>query len=67
MSIVLLLSSISNPNWILYSFWVKVALFKELALGGIFGIINIVRFGFDSGVLLGVQVKYSLAYKVGDY
>jgi hypothetical protein len=67
MSIASLLSSISDPNWILYSFWVKVALFKELTLDGISGIVDIVWFGFNSGVLLGVQVKYSLAYKVGDY
>ena len=64
---MLLLSLIFNSNWILYSSWVEAALFKKLALGGIFGIVDIVRFGFNSRVLLGVEVKYSLAYKVGDY
>ena len=42
----------------------------KLALGAIVNFlkfVRIVQFGFNSGVLLGVQVKYSLAYKVGYY
>ena len=64
---MLSLSSISDPNWISCSFQVKVALFKELTLGGISRIVNLMQFAFNSRVLLGVEVKYSLAYKMGDY
>src|SRR6266702_2832852 len=66
MSITSLLSSIFDPNWISCSSWVGVALLDELALGaiiGFLGFVGIVRFSFDSRVLLGVQVKYSLACK----
>jgi len=61
-----LLSSISDPNWISCSSYVGAAHLDELALGaivGFLGFVEIVRFGFNSGVLSGVQVKYSLACK----
>ena len=48
------------------SSWVEVGLLDELALGAIIGflrIVGIVRFSFNSRVLLGVQVKYNLAFK----
>ena len=60
------MSLIFNPNWILCSSWVRAALLDKLALGAIIGFlwfVGIVRFSFDSGVLSGVQVKYSLACK----
>ena len=63
---MLLLSLISNPNWILCLFYVGAACLNELALGaivGFLGFIKIIWFGFNSRVLLGVQVKYSLACK----
>jgi len=52
MSITLLLSLISDPNWILGSSWVKAALLDKLALGAIISFlrfVGIIRFGFNSG------------------
>jgi len=52
MSTTLLLSSISNPNWILGSSRVEAALLNKLALGAIISFlrfVGIVRFSFNSG------------------
>ena len=42
MFITSLLSLIFDLNWILYSSYIEVAIFKKLTLGGIFGIANII-------------------------
>jgi len=49
---MLLLSLISNPNWISCSSQVEVGLLDELALGAIIsllGFVGLVRFSFNSG------------------
>ena len=49
---MLLLSLISDPNWISYSSWVEAGLLNKLALGAIvsfLGVIGLMRFSFNSG------------------
>ena len=50
-SVALVLSLISNPNWISCSSQVEAGLLDELALGAIIsflGFIGLMRFGFNS-------------------
>jgi len=49
---MLLLSLISNPNWISCSSQVEAGLLDKLALGAIIsflGFVGLMRFGFNSG------------------
>jgi len=49
---MLLLSLISDPNWISCSSWVEAGLLDKLALGAIIsflGFVGLMRFSFNSG------------------